>query len=487
MLLSRRSFFGTIGTGAGALMQPQMLLAKSQPLVLMPPRFGQPEHRRLFGGFRPFRSGGFRLDIAAVSGRSGQHWINNYGHGGGGITLSWGCAVQVAEWIQNLPMPTSRPLKIRVLGAGVIGLTTAKLLIERLGASCSVTVHADKLTGRRPRRNGRGMELGTTSDNAGGQFEPSFSAFRDRATIEAARAISSSTDNFYSDDEIIRLSYNRFMADTAQNFYPVSMLPNYMTVPSRGTLAEPSSDNNLVRTRAALIGSSKKVAEVSGYPSEQAGPVEDVYIASPFLSDTRRGINCNYMIPTLLIEVPAMMKWLRDELKFNLVRGHFVDKAQVLDLFKEDSADVIINCLGCDGGVIAGYPSDIQPKLGVVLGLPSMYARGSSPAPRTHYLYGGLGYIFARADCTIVGGWKKSFKWSEYRNYDLGRNIRYVGQALDYYMTNFVNGKRGNNILECFTNDSLNMDNFDSTIDPDETIEMDGNHICSANPMIHLK
>lgn len=43
-------------------------------------------------GLRPFRAGGVRLDV-----QPGTRIVHNYGHGGAGITLSWGCAHDVAE------------------------------------------------------------------------------------------------------------------------------------------------------------------------------------------------------------------------------------------------------------------------------------------------------------------------------------------------------------------------------------------------------
>lgn len=43
-------------------------------------------------GLRPFREGGVRLQI-----EPGTRIVHNYGHGGAGVTLSWGCADEVAE------------------------------------------------------------------------------------------------------------------------------------------------------------------------------------------------------------------------------------------------------------------------------------------------------------------------------------------------------------------------------------------------------
>ena len=44
-------------------------------------------------GLRPFRKSGVRVERAAL--RDGRAVIHNYGHGGSGFTLSWGCADEV--------------------------------------------------------------------------------------------------------------------------------------------------------------------------------------------------------------------------------------------------------------------------------------------------------------------------------------------------------------------------------------------------------
>lgn len=43
-------------------------------------------------GLRPFREGGVRLEM-----QPGTRIVHNYGHGGAGVTLSWGCAHDVAD------------------------------------------------------------------------------------------------------------------------------------------------------------------------------------------------------------------------------------------------------------------------------------------------------------------------------------------------------------------------------------------------------
>ncbi len=49
-------------------------------------------------GLRPFRKSGVRLEKGKL--RDGRTVIHNYGHGGSGFTLSWGCAEEVFELSQ---------------------------------------------------------------------------------------------------------------------------------------------------------------------------------------------------------------------------------------------------------------------------------------------------------------------------------------------------------------------------------------------------
>lgn len=49
-------------------------------------------------GLRPFRIGGVRLEHEVIE---GMHVIHNYGHGGCGITLSWGCASHVVGLVKS--------------------------------------------------------------------------------------------------------------------------------------------------------------------------------------------------------------------------------------------------------------------------------------------------------------------------------------------------------------------------------------------------
>ena len=71
-------------------------------------------------GLRPHRDGGFRLETAPLQGKT---LIHNYGHSGDGVSLSHGSAHIAAEMAH-----AASARDTAVIGSGVMGLTTARLL-----------------------------------------------------------------------------------------------------------------------------------------------------------------------------------------------------------------------------------------------------------------------------------------------------------------------------------------------------------------------
>ncbi|HYW16592.1 MAG TPA: FAD-dependent oxidoreductase [Allosphingosinicella sp.] len=93
--------------------------------------------------------------------------VHNYGHGGAGITLSWGSSrLATRLGLQGHRGP------VAVIGAGVMGLTTARLVQE---AGFPVTIYTEALA------------PDTTSNIAGGQISP-FGHFDDGAVTQEWRA-----------------------------------------------------------------------------------------------------------------------------------------------------------------------------------------------------------------------------------------------------------------------------------------------------------
>ena len=72
-------------------------------------------------GFRPFRPSGFVVRAETLGDKL---LVHNYGHGGAGVTLSWGTADLAVEHVAA----SGRRGPAAVLGCGVVGLATARLL-----------------------------------------------------------------------------------------------------------------------------------------------------------------------------------------------------------------------------------------------------------------------------------------------------------------------------------------------------------------------
>ena len=165
MLLDRRTFAagsaallsGCAGVGA----RPRTF-ANCAPLT--PVNVDASRVIRTIAGLRPYRASGFVVRREALGDKV---LVHNYGHGGGGITLSWGSS----RLATNLGLPGhSGP--VAVLGAGALGLTTARLVQE---AGFPVTIYAKALPPH------------TTSNIAGGQIEPAY-LYKDEAVTPEWRA-----------------------------------------------------------------------------------------------------------------------------------------------------------------------------------------------------------------------------------------------------------------------------------------------------------
>jgi len=119
---------------------------------------------RTLAGLRPYRAAGFVVRREALGDKA---LVHNYGHGGAGITLSWGSS----KLATLLGLPGHRG-PVAVIGAGVMGLTTARLVQE---AGFPVTLYA------------RALPPDTTSNIAGGQWSP-FGHYRNDAVTPEWRA-----------------------------------------------------------------------------------------------------------------------------------------------------------------------------------------------------------------------------------------------------------------------------------------------------------
>jgi hypothetical protein len=179
MRVTRRGVLQGLTASVGLLNMPAIVIRASADAEPPPLRRGEilpdPDFSLLspttpfIVGIRPHRVGGvcLKLEDEPIPSRFGPKFlIHNYGHGGAGITLSFGCASVVADHVQVLMRDMRRSRmrpSVAVIGSGVIGLTVAAEL-RRRWRRMPIAVYAKELDVRK-----------TTSFMAGGQFGPSAS------------------------------------------------------------------------------------------------------------------------------------------------------------------------------------------------------------------------------------------------------------------------------------------------------------------------
>lgn len=111
-------------------------------------------------GLRPYRPSGF---VVKAEPFGDKLLVHNYGHGGAGMTLSWGTAELAAELVTE----SGKSGSAAVIGCGVIGLSTARTLQRR---GFPVTIYT------------RAMPPETTSNISGASWSPTSVVERARRT-----------------------------------------------------------------------------------------------------------------------------------------------------------------------------------------------------------------------------------------------------------------------------------------------------------------
>ncbi len=194
MLIDRRDFalsaFGAAGLVLGGCATTRRTVGCSP----LPPVQVDPSRViRTVAGLRPYRASGFVVRREALGDKAVVH---NYGHGGAGITLSWGSSRLAVDLALA---GTGGP--VAVIGSGVMGLTTARLLQE---AGRKVTIYTAALPPN------------TTSAVAGGQISP-FGHYREGSVTPAWR------EQFKA---AMAYSWQRFQAMVGDH-YGIRWLPTY--------------------------------------------------------------------------------------------------------------------------------------------------------------------------------------------------------------------------------------------------------------------
>ena len=161
MYFARRGFIASTGaaglslTGCATTTGRRMSVVGCTPLPLV--KVDARRVIRTVAGLRPYRPSGFVVRSESLG---DKRLVHNYGHGGAGITLSWGSSKLATE----LGLPGHNG-PVAVIGAGIMGLSTARLVQE---SGFPVTIYA------------KDFPPHTTSNVAGGQISP-FGHYRENS------------------------------------------------------------------------------------------------------------------------------------------------------------------------------------------------------------------------------------------------------------------------------------------------------------------
>jgi glycine/D-amino acid oxidase-like deaminating enzyme len=282
-------------------------------------------------GVRPYRNGSYRLDAETSA---GKFIVHSYGHGGAGITLSWGCAAKVRDIVQK-HLVNSPDKDAAVLGAGVMGMTAATLLLD-LGLK--VTIYSDR------------APADTTSSKAGGQWAVSVVEFNGKEQELAG---------------IIKAAYATFKSSIGKGF-GVSERPNYTATRSHNL-------DVVLKLAPGLI------------PPPVALP------RMPFEGHTKPG----FEYQTLLIEPLIFLPRLETDLRARgvaFVPKTFTSRSDVLTTLTEK---IVVNCAGLGAMKLWNDPK-VVPIKGQLAMLPAqpnlqyLYGQDGYMFPRAdHVVIGG--------------------------------------------------------------------------------------------------
>ncbi len=267
--------------------------------------------------------------------------VHNYGHGGGGMSLSWGTALLAAE----LAMQSGGPSRMAaVVGCGVIGLSTARVLQD---AGYAVTIYA------------RDVPPNTTSNMSGAQWSPT-SVFDDTRVDAAFRA------QYARAARLANQRYQTLLGDE----YGVRWIENYDCRDDE----RPFLEGPAIRPIADLY------PEVETYgPGQHPFPTR---YATRFL--------------TMLIEPN---RYLRALVRDFLARGGHISVREfgsMGDVLANVGERTVMNCTGLGAKALTG-DDQLEPVRGQLSVL--------APQPAIDYitLHGGR-YMFPRSDGIVLGG-----------------------------------------------------------------------------------
>ena len=314
------------------------------------PRVSMDNVIRVITGQRPYRPKGFVVRSEEID---DKFIVHNYGHGGAGISLSWGSSALAVRETKG-----QKPGEVAVIGSGIMGLTSARLLQD---AGWDVTIYT------------RDVYRHTTSNVAAGEWGP----FSTHDPAQSSEAFKSQLE------WASRISHHAYTNLTGPK-YGIRWLEAY----------------TLTNTRLQNFQGDEKIADLFTYKAD-LGPGEH-----PFPTAYAQRMVTMQIDPGVFLRQTVA--------DFQLAGGKFVMQnfasvSEVLSL----AEPVIFNCTGLGAAKLFG-DDNLVPAKGQLVFMP--------PDPAVDYMTfggvdgdtfvnGGFLHMFPRSDVILMGG---IFKLGDY-------------------------------------------------------------------------
>lgn len=288
-------------------------------------------------GLRPFRASGFRVERQELGSKTIVH---NYGHGGSGWSLSWGTGNMAAD----LAAATGET-KFAVMGCGVVGIATARLLQMR---GYSVTIYT------------KDLPPNVTSSKATGTWSPSYTLIEPEKITPEFKACW---------EKAARFSFTRY-----QNLLGLNDIVHW-------------KDNYTLHfDDQPARGGENKWLELTGSAPERE---EILRKRHPFKADHV------YKQTTLVFNIPSYLeKHLDDFLDYG-------GKVEIRDFKRLEDVDAlpekcVLNCTGLGSKALFGDEelTPVSGQLSFLIPQPEFQYRLTTPG----------GYAIPRKDGVILGG-----------------------------------------------------------------------------------
>lgn len=291
---------------------------------------------------RPFRPAGPRLEAERLGEKLVVH---NYGHGGAGWSLSWGCAAEAAALAR-----ASGAASFAVIGAGVIGLTSALRLVE---TGARVTIYADEFPAE------------TRSARATGVWSPS-----SRIALEGA-APAGFAERWEQWARQAHAAHQRFVGLAGE---PVEYMPQFDVAGGGGDGPSPRAQHDFLHLH-------RRVRDLD-LPWRKLTGAENPF--APRAASGGQGMVFNVAGYADRLAQTFLLRGGR------MIRRSFPDRAAVLSL----AEPVIVNCMGYGARAIWGDAAMVPVRGQIGWLVPQRNARYS--------LYHGGANAISRRDGVVI-------------------------------------------------------------------------------------